>query len=55
MIVCLCKNISDLTIKKYRSLKILQTETEAGTDCGACLCYIEDLLEENNQDEEDNG
>ncbi len=50
MIVCICYNVSAETIKQYKSLPILQEETGAGTDCKGCLCYLEELLDEDSLD-----
>lgn len=49
MIVCICKSISDKTIRKMAlsgsDLEKIQKETLAGTQCQCCIPCIKDIIE----------
>ncbi len=50
MIVCLCKGVSSRTIldearRGARTLMQLRQSCQAGTDCGACVKQIRQLLD----------
>jgi bacterioferritin-associated ferredoxin len=51
MIVCLCKGVSDSTVRTVvregaTSLEEVGMACTAGTDCGGCRGCIEDLIDE---------
>jgi len=50
MILCLCKNVSDTRVRQTivegaATVEEVGLECRAGTDCGACVDHIEDLLQ----------
>ena len=50
MYVCLCHSVSDKTVKALmkkgnRSVKDIQKRCLAGTDCGACLDGLREMVE----------
>jgi len=53
MIVCLCKGINEETIlekcNKYSTYQEIKDNTNAGTGCGICLPYIEQMLKDQNE------
>lgn len=51
MIVCLCKAVSERTLREAiragaRTIADLQKATQASTDCGTCAEHLDDLLAE---------
>jgi bacterioferritin-associated ferredoxin len=49
MLVCICKGISDRKLheeirKGHRTLAQIRTGCQAGTDCGACVQQIRQIL-----------
>lgn len=55
MYVCLCKAVSDRTIKAAirsgaRTLQQVTACSGAGSDCGACRGVIRDLIEEHEEE-----
>ena len=51
MYICLCKAVSEQKIRKLiergaATLKEIQQESQAGTNCGTCVCYIQDIIRE---------
>ena len=56
MFVCLCKGINDRTIRGlvrsgHTTLKDVMRKCQAGTDCGACVCTLRELIETAAQDD----
>lgn len=54
MILCLCKAVSDRTIRSTvrqgaRSVREIAAATGAGTDCGSCACDVRRILRETQQ------
>lgn len=49
MIVCICKNVNDVTIKRYTNVIECMTDTGAGTDCKTCLCTVKRLIKDNDK------
>lgn len=49
MILCICKNVSDKTIRKMAlsgcTLEDIQKKTLAGTQCQCCIPCIKDIIE----------
>lgn len=50
MIICVCKGISDGTIKNLvkagaTSLRQIMATCHAGKDCGSCVCKVKEILE----------
>ena len=51
MVVCLCKGVSDSTIRDLvvdqglTSVKQVMASCKAGSDCGTCICHVKELLE----------
>jgi bacterioferritin-associated ferredoxin len=57
MFVCLCKGINDRTIRGlvrsgHTTLKDVMRKCQAGTDCGACVCTIRELIDAAGADSE---
>ena len=49
MYICLCKAVTEhklrsIISKGANNIKDIQEESKAGTNCGSCLCEIEDML-----------
>ena len=49
MFVCLCKGVSDKQIRKLLeegavTLKDVMCASDAGRDCGSCVCDIKQML-----------
>lgn len=49
MVICLCKGVSDKKIRELidqgaKSLKDIMASCRAGSDCGACVCHVKELL-----------
>lgn len=50
MVVCLCKGVSDKTIRELvdqgaTSVKQVMASCKAGSDCGTCICHVKELFE----------
>jgi bacterioferritin-associated ferredoxin len=51
VVVCLCKGVSDSTIRDLivdqglTSVKQVMASCKAGSDCGTCICHVKELLE----------
>lgn len=50
MVVCLCKGVSDKTIRGLvqngaSTLREVALACRAGTDCGSCVCQVRELIE----------
>jgi len=49
MLICICKNVSHKKIetlkKEGKNIEEILEETEAGSDCGRCLCLIEEIID----------
>ena len=51
MVVCLCKAVSDRTIRTLvkngaHCLRDVARACKAGTDCGSCVCQVRELIEQ---------
>jgi len=56
MVVCLCKGVSDKTIRWLvqngaKGLRDVAQACKAGTDCGSCVCQVRELIEQTRRDE----
>lgn len=53
MIICVCKGVNEQTIREKCdrdcSYRDIQSRTNAGTVCGICLPYIEQMLKEHDE------
>jgi bacterioferritin-associated ferredoxin len=50
MVVCLCKGVSDKTIRWHvqngqKSLRDVMRACNAGSDCGSCVCQVRALID----------
>jgi len=51
MYVCLCHGVNEQQIRRLRdqgcrTLRTLQSKCGAGTNCGACLSHVKEVLNE---------
>lgn len=50
MVICLCKGVSDRKIRQLiaggaKNLRDIMASCQAGSDCGACVCAVKDMLQ----------
>ena len=54
MVVCLCKGVSDKKINWLLengaiSLRDVMSSCQAGSDCGACICELKEMVKRSRQ------
>lgn len=56
MVVCLCKGVNDRKIRALveggaQTLREVVRSCQAGSDCGACLCQVKELIDQARQEQ----
>ncbi len=51
MLLCLCYGVSEKVVLKEisegcKSVKSIQAKFKVGTNCGSCVCYLRDLIDQ---------
>jgi bacterioferritin-associated ferredoxin len=57
VVVCLCKGVSDKKIRWLvqngaSSLREVMQSCQAGSDCGACVCQVREIIEQTRNEDE---